>query len=228
MKTCVNTSIDINYYQSLVNQLADFTELRFGVYLDSIMGFGHNLENGKTSQQRTLQATNLSLEELDKLHFIRGNGPPSSDIEECRRREIHRMTQGDFKKNNSPGGANYDFAIENCLSDIFNYWNVVKEKLGLKEVDDFDAFPVTAYMRDLRNRVQHDLYGERVAISKNGPISIKKSITSYPFPTFEVGQPIRLSEKDIEALVFEIRAQFNEHLIPYVNKFMQSQISPLP
>jgi hypothetical protein len=134
------------------------------------------------------------------------------------------MTQASFKKNNSPGGANYDFAIENCLSDIFNYWNIVKEKLGFKGVNDIAVFPVTAYMRGLRNRVQHDLYGERVAILEKGPISIGKTLTPYLFPTFEIGQTIRLSEKDIEAIVFEVRAQFDAHLIPYINDFLRSQV----
>lgn len=219
-----NNPIDISQYQALVNQLADFIELRFGVYLDTLMGFQFNLEDCKRRQHHAIQTLQVSLEDLDKTHLIRGNGPPSADLEECRQREIHRMTQASFKKNNSPGGANYDFAIENCLSDIFNYWNIVKEKLGFKEVDDIDAFPVTAYMRDLRNRVQHDLYGKRATTPKKGTISIGKTITSYPFPTFKVGQPIRLSENDIEAIVFEVRAQFEAHLIPYINNFLQNQV----
>lgn len=216
--------IDIDAYQTLVNKLADFIELRFGVYLDALWGFQLNLEDCKRSQMQTMQKMNISLEELDKTYLIRGNGPPSSDLEECQRREIHRMTQASFKKNNSPGGTNYDFAIENCLSDIFNYWNVVKEKMEFKEVDDIVVFPVTAYMRDLRNRAQHDLYGKRITTSKS-PISIGKTITSYPFPSFENGQHIRLSEKDIEAIVLEVRAQLNAHLVPYINNFLQNQRS---
>jgi hypothetical protein len=228
MNSSENTTIDVAYYQLLVDQLADFIEMRFGVYLDTIMGFQFNLEDRTRRQAQTVQTLRLSLEELDKNYLIRGNGPPSSNLEECRQREIHRMTQASFKKNNSPGGANYDFAIENCLSDIFNYWNIVKEKLGFKGVNDIDVFPVTAYMRGLRNRVQHDLYGERVAILEKGPISIGKTLTLYLFPTFEIGQTIRLSEKDIEAIVFEVRAQFNAHLIPYINDFLRSQVSASP
>ena len=212
-------------YQTLVNQLADFIELRFGVYLDSVMGFQYNLENFKRSQQRSAEQNKLSIEELDKIHLVRGNGSPSSDLEECRRREIRRMTQGDFKKNNSPDGANYDFAIENCLGDIFNYWNTVKEKLEFSEFQDSDVFPVTAYMRELRNRAQHDLYGERTVTQKKGPIAIGKILTSYRFPTFEAGQSIRLSNNDIEALVFEVRAQLNAYLIPYINNFLKSRVS---
>lgn len=123
-------------YQFLVNQLADFIELRFGVYLDITMGFQNNLEKFTHGQYQTYQRTKLSIEDLDKTHFIRGDGSPSPDLEECRKREIHRMTQADFKRNNSCTGLNYDFAIENCLSDIFNYWNSVKEKLGFSDVED--------------------------------------------------------------------------------------------
>src|SRR5437870_3173901 len=95
-----NTLIDINYYQTLVDQLADFIELRFGVYLDTLRGFQFNLEDCKRSQLQTVQKMKLSMEELDKTHLIRGNSPPSSDLEECFGRVIHRMTQASFKKNN--------------------------------------------------------------------------------------------------------------------------------
>lgn len=79
-------------------------------------------------------------------------------------------------------------------------------------------------MRDLRNRVQHDLYGERTTTPEKEIISVGKTITSYPFPTFTVGQSIRLTENDIEAIVIEVRAQFNNHLIPYINSFFIKRI----
>lgn len=215
-------------YQDLVNKLADFIELRFGVYLDTVMGFKYNLEQFQRGQQQAIQLTKLSIEDLDKLPISRGKGPPSSDLEECKRRELHRMTQADFKKNNSPSGSNYNFAIENCLSDIFNYWNAIKEKLDFLNVQDIDIFPVTAYMRELRNRVQHDLYPERITTAKKGPIIMERAITSYVFPIFKVGQPIRLSEEDIEALVLEVRAQLDPYLIRYINNFLKTLTSATP
>lgn len=211
-------------YQLLVDQLADFIELRFGVYLDTTMGFQNNLEKFIRGQYQMAQLNKLSIEEIDKTHLIRGDGPPSPDLKECRKREIHRMTQADFKKNNSPNGVNYDFAIENCLSDIFNYWNAIKEKLGFLDVDDDAIFPITSYMRKLRNRVQHDLYPDRTAV--NGPISVGQVSSAYVFPTFQTDQPIRLTEEDIKALVFEVRSQLRNHLIPYINKFLS--MMPLP
>lgn len=216
----MNKHLTISHCQSLVNKFGDFIELRFGVYLDSIMGYQHNLKNFQSSQVTSVQRYGIPVEELDKLHLIRGNGPPSSNLEECRTSEIHRMTQGDFKKNNSPGGSNYDFAIENCLSDIFNYWDRAKEDLGLRSVKDLDIFPISDYMRKLRNRLQHDLYGERMCSPEKGPIRISKAITPYPFPSFEISQHIQLSEKDIEAIVIEVRIQFEKYLIPYLNNFL--------
>ncbi len=217
------TAVRIDY-QLLVNQLADFIELRFGVYLDTTMGFQNNLEKFTRGQHQTAQLTKLSIEDIDKTPFIRGDGPPSPDLEECRKREIHRMTQADFKKNNGRSGVNNDFAIENCLSDIFNYWNSIKEKLGFSDVDDATTFPITSYMRKLRNRVQHDLYPDRTAVS--GPITAGKLSSTYHLPVFQVGQPIRLTEEDIKALVFEVRAQLGTHLVPYINKFLITTVSP--
>jgi len=163
-------------YQVLVNKFADFIELRFGVYLDTIWGFGFNMKEFDLIRQQTMQIVQLTPQELDRAHFIRGNGPPSSDLEECGRREIHRMSQGAFKANNSPGGANYNFAIENCLSDIFNYWNTLKGKNIDNSVKEIEAFPIMGYMRDLRNHIQHELYDEKKA---NKPIMVSNTITSY-------------------------------------------------
>jgi len=222
MKNKKNTQINTDY-QKLVNQFADFIELRFGVYLDTVWGFQLNMKEFNLVRQQSMQIVQLTSEELDKKPLIRGDGPPSSDLEKCGRREIHRMPQGVFKNNNSPGGTNYDFAIENCLSDIFNFWNSVKKELGFAEVDDVEILPVTAYMRELRNRVQHDLYGNRIVTPDKGPISIGATITSYPFPSFDIGKPIQLSQKDIEAIIFEVRAQFRAYLIPYINKVLQNQ-----
>lgn len=217
----MDKTVDVNHYQLLVNKLGDFIELRFGVYLDTIMGYQHNLKNLQSNQIQSVQRFGRSMEELDKSDLIRGNVPPSSDLEECRRLEIHRMTQGEFKKNNSPRGSNYDFAIENCLSDIFNYWNRIQTDLKLEGVKVHDI-PIIDYMRKLRNRLQHDLYGERVASPENGPIKIVKTITSYSFPSFEIGQHILLSEKDIEEIVFEVRVQFEKYLIPYINNYLHN------
>lgn len=209
-------------YQLLVNQLADFIELRFGVYLDTTFGFQNNLEKFMAIQHQTALRTKLSIEDLDKIDLIRGEGPPSPDLEECKKREIHRMTQADFKKNNSPNGLNYDFAIENCLSDIFNYWNSIKEKLGLSKIDDATIFPITAYMRDLRNRVQHDIYLHRTAV--NDSITATKVSSTYPFPVFHPGQPIRLTKEDITALICEIRIQLSAYFVPYLNHFLVTTI----
>lgn len=62
-------------YQDLVNKLADFIELRFGVYLDTIMGFKHNLEHFQRGQQQATKLVNLSIEALDALPLSRGKGP---------------------------------------------------------------------------------------------------------------------------------------------------------
>lgn len=210
-------------YQSLVDQLADFIELRFGVYLDTIIGFQYNLQNFKRSQLQVAQHIKLSIEELDKLPFCRGNGPPSSNLEECRQREIHRMSQGEFKSNNSPSGANYDLAIENCLSDIYNYWNGILKKLNLSDARDEIAFPVMAYLRKLRNRVQHDLYRERLVTED--AIEMEKVVTGFSFPVFTEGQRITLSKEVVEALIFEVRSQFNSYLIPYINNYLKSFFS---
>jgi len=208
-------------HQALVWNLGDFIELRFGVYLDTIMGFKNNFEKSIMRQQETSQLTKLSIEELDKVFLVYGDGPPSSDLEECKKCEIHRRTQAEFKKHNSPGGVNYDFAIENCLSDIFNHWKSVKKKMGFSNVNDEIIFPIMLYLRQLRNRVQHDLYPDRIVTED--AITTGKTQTSYPFPIFEQGQPIRLSEDDIKALVFEVRAQLAANLVPYINEFLQTQ-----
>lgn len=70
-----NNPIDISHYQALVNQLAELIELRFGVYLDTLIGFQFNLEDCRRRQHHAIQTLQVSLEDLDKTHLIRGNGP---------------------------------------------------------------------------------------------------------------------------------------------------------
>ncbi|NGX58061.1 MAG: hypothetical protein K940chlam3_00962 [Chlamydiae bacterium] len=212
-------------YQNVWDQFFLFVDLRFGVYLDQIMGYMYNVQYIEKIQKEISLKTGLSLTELNKLPFIRGEGPPSSNLEDCLQLEIHRMTQGEFKKNNNPGGFNYDFSIENCLSDIFNQWDCTKEKLGLKKkslnADDHQIFPIMGYMRDLRNRVQHDLFGERV-LTKKDIIELDESLTGYEFPSFPKGKSITLTDLDVKALVFEIREQAEVYFIPYMNQFIKS------
>lgn len=223
-------------YQCLVDGLVDFIECRFGVYLDTIMGFQNNLNEFVLRQHQSARVVGRTIAELDQTYFIRANGPPSSDLEEWRKRELHRMTQGEFKKNNDKGGLNYQFAIENCLSDIFNHWDNTKRELGFKknpsgkekEVDDMDVFPVMAYMREIRNCVQHELYPDRNVTSKKEPISMNKATTTYLFPTFRLGQPVQLTDSDIDALVIEARVQLNAYLVPYINNFLITQTTSIP
>jgi hypothetical protein len=106
-------------------------------------------------------------------------------------------------------------------SDYFNHWNAAKEEMGFSKVDDSKIFPIMLYMSDLRNRFQHDLYPNR--ITKRERIEPGKILTDYPFPVFESGQPIRISEDDIKALVFEARAQLAANLVPYINVFLQNR-----
>jgi len=92
--TVVRNKMQSIDYQDLVWNLGDFIELRFGVYLDTVMGFKNNIEKSVVRQQQASQLTKLSIEELDKVFFVYGDGPPSADLEECKKREIHRRTPG--------------------------------------------------------------------------------------------------------------------------------------
>lgn len=97
-----------------IERFIDCVNEIFGVYLDSVFGFDLNLKFIEQQQQVAQQLTKLLIEELDRASIIRGKGHPSSGI------EMHRMTQGEFKKNNARGGLNHRKALEYCLSDLFN------------------------------------------------------------------------------------------------------------
>ena len=183
-----------------IEQFLDYINEIFGVYLDSVEGFNLFLtfiEKAQQSEQCIQLQAGLSIEELNRLDFIRGNGDPSSCI------EMHRMTLGEFKRNNARGGLNHRKALEYCLCDLFNRWNEFKKDVLKKSgAADKDIMPVMCYLKQVRDRLTHnrdDL--------KNGKKIFEHPLKHLPYtlPAFDVKQFIELSVDDLDAIIVELR-----------------------
>lgn len=191
----------LSYYN--LDQLINFIARRFGVYLDTIWGFRHNIENINNLQLQASKITSKSIEELDRLNIYYGNGEPPLKIENMNNNSLHRRTQAQFKINNRPGKINYTYAIYNCLTDIYNHWKIFRDKHGLKDKE----FPIIEYIGHVRNRAQHELPNEIGLIKANTIIDCQKNLSNYEFPKFKEGNDIKLSEQDCIALILEIELQ---------------------
>jgi hypothetical protein len=190
--------------QILVLKFLDLVKKRFGVYLDSIWGYvliRNSLEN---NQGEASKKTGLTIEQLDQNNFIRGKGPPTTG------KEIHRTTQGEFKKNNMPGGLNYRTALSDCIVAFFNDWTTFKRDVLKKKGMDDKQISFLKYLKEIRDRITHtDKESQKRPIN-----SIKLKYTDYVLPAFEAFQAITLSEEDLEAIVEELRESIaDEYLL---------------
>lgn len=188
-----------------LKKFIDLIVMRFGVYLDTIWGFQNNLEKINDVQSQTMEKYRISRETLDQVDFHYGNERPPIEIKLINEKSLHKRTQGQLKIDNGVGGVNNTFAIYNCLSDIYNQWKII--------IHNDKDIPVIDYIRQLRNRTQHELYDDKGFIKANDPIEMKKNLSGYPFPIFHEGDNIILTHKDCIALIQEIRLQLNEFLL---------------
>lgn len=214
-------------YQGLIQQLVTFSNERFGAYLDMKMGFEKNLREIESRYQSFFLQTDPTVVDtvfkntlpIDDQPFIRWGMCSNQDyflLSDYKPCVIHQMTVREFKENNKLGGMNHNFAIENCITDIFNYWKIILKDFKVK-IRTQEVFPIMEYLGLLRNRVQHDLYGKRI-VTQKVPIEVKNPILKYPFPVFKPGDYISLTDRDIQALVLEIREQLTTYLLPSVTE----------
>ncbi len=194
-----------------LNQLND----RFGVYLDSMQGFLSNHRQFLQRQEQAKQEYGFSIEQQDAACIIRSNHPPSSDLEECSRREKHRMTQRQYKQNNAAGGLNHCIALEDCLCAIYNLWDEFK-KCVLKKggMPDEKIMPIMKYLNDVRDRLTHNRNLPDQGRARIVPSYQLKHVPSYTLPSFVKVQTISLSGTDLEAIIEEIRKELQIILEP--------------
>lgn len=185
---------------------------RFGVYLDATQGFSLNYTRFLESQQRVQSQHGISIEQQDQAFIIRSNHPPSPDLEECARREKHRMIQKQYKENNKEGGLNHRIALEDCLCAIFNRWDEFKKYVLKKQgLPDSQVMPVMVYLKAVRDRLTHvkDCPEEGKFVS-----SYSLKYLEYNLPSFNKDQIIELSSDDLDAVVVEIRGWIQGSLSP--------------
>ena len=182
------------------------------MYLDATQGFILNYTRFLDSQQRIQSQHGIPIEQQDQAFIIRSNHPSSPDLEECARREKHRMTQEQYKVNNRKGGLNHRIALEDCLCAIFNQWDEFKKYVLKKQgLPDSRVMPVMVYLKAVRDRLTH---------IKDHPEE-GKSVSTYPLkyleynmPSFTKDQIIKLSSDDLDAVVVEIRGWIQGSLSP--------------
>lgn len=198
-------------FEKITNFLTKLEE-RFGVYLDSVEGFKANYQNILKIQEDASRQFGLSIDQLDDKHIIRSNFPPSADLDECSRREKHRLTQRQYKLNNKPGGLNHQIALEDCLSSIYNQWDEFKACiLKKKGMPDEKIMPIMKYLNDVRDRLTHNRNYPNQGKARE-ILSCELKYVLWEMPSFEKEKLISLSSEDLEAVILEVKGWIQEEL----------------
>lgn len=206
--TLPEVKIDKALQIAAIEHFLNFSSKRFGVYLAIISGFRNNFILIDNAQKRTSQLLGIPLAELDKRSFFQAKCNPPAELGMLEEKSLHKMTQGQFKIDNSPGGINETFAIYNCLSDIYNQWKLLRTNIC---IDDMKV-PILAYLADIRNRANHELFDTEGYVAANKVIKVDNAISGYLFPVFEKGSSLILSDDDTCALIKEIKLQLIEKI----------------
>jgi hypothetical protein len=191
-----------------IAEFLDSINKRFGVYLDSVQGFISNYQWFLQSQERVCQQFGFSIEQQDAASISRSNHPPSVDLEECERREKHRMTQAQYKKNNALGGLNHQIALEDCICASYDLWEEFKSHvLKKKGMSDKQIMPVMCYLKEIRDRLTHlkahSQEGKFIAI-------YKLKYSDHTLPSFTREQNIALTSDDLDTIILEVRGGIQE------------------
>ena len=104
----------LNLFEEYINTVDEI----YGIYLDSCLGFRHNLTQIDSAQQDSIKTLKLTQEYLDRIPMIYGIGDPNLPNSFT----LHECTQGDFKKRNSENGKNIQTLSNLCIVQVYQFW----------------------------------------------------------------------------------------------------------
>ncbi len=203
-------------YKRLKNLSAEFmdhwTRLQ-AVYLDAAAGFAlvrNHVEQDQTYWRSISQGTDLDSEQFQNTRMFSYNQIFSSAF--CAS-NIHRVTQGEVKSRNSPGGANFTTLGQLILISFYDYWQdyLRQEYANAKKLK--------------KNEVKHDLWGDigylRNSIVHHRGIATQGVNKSKLIKWFKPGDEIALTPDHIRVLFLALlkfrndisKEQFPEHYI---------------
>lgn len=179
----------------ILNEFKQKIEDIYGLYQDALQGFVHNLERLKKAQEMSVVKLGLTIEYLDTLSFMYGNGDPSSPSTEI----LHTSTQGEYKLRNQIKGKNSMTLGNLCISQTYQYWeDYYREKLSNsigKNKNDI----ISDFFGDIRNYRRSIIHTQAIAIKQVDNNKILK--------WFKSGDVINPTEDQIKEFIYLFRKE---------------------
>jgi hypothetical protein len=129
---------------------------------------------------------------------------------------IHQATQGEVKRRNQPGGANYTTLGQLCLIAFYDFWNDYLRReyvIAKGELDPQESDPVVI-KKQLQDHASVDLWGDlgilRNSIVHNRGLASSKVARCKLIHWFTPSQPIVLTPSHMRALLLAILKYRNE------------------
>jgi hypothetical protein len=194
------TPSDTSTLQQAAEEFVEIADACFGLCLDCTFGFQKNRDSLAKSQESILatpacaQDNIKTVEDLDKVDFFIGHGPPIDP----KNIMYHRCTQGEYKDRNTVGGKNDRAIGRYCVVLLYEYWeSEYRQRFA-------DALGIS------RDKLTHDLFGDlrnlRHAIIHNRGRATKDCATLRILARVSEGTEISLKTEEMYHLTREIKA----------------------
>lgn len=168
-----------------------------GFYLDCKSGFHAWNEKLISAQAQISKMSGESIDKIDQIDFIYGEGDNPRDRSNWR----HRRTQGEVKLRTAKDGADTIMAARLCLVMIYQFWEIYRGKLEKKH-----NFP--------KNSIKHDVMGDlrylRHAILKNKARALSEVAKCKILKWYSVGEEIMLDDQKFKCLIERIEKAVEE------------------
>lgn len=165
----------------------------YGTFLDSTSSY-HAFRTRIVELQGTTSAQiGKSIDELDKLRWIYGKGPPDDPTSQTQ----HIITQGELKSRLDKNGHNTLFLANLCVVAIYQYWE-----------DNYRA-KIAADLGIEANDLKSDLLGAirqiRIAIVHHGGVAKADIDKCKVLKWFKKGDPIKIDGDRMYEIVLALR-----------------------
>lgn len=179
----------------------------YGLYFDSIHGFGLVSAKIKEFQNTFLEKYKISIEDFDKKSFIYGRGKPGSKDSHS----MHISKMGKIKERNIKSGENYKIVANLCLVLIYQYWeDYYREKIANSNGTE---------KNELKLDIFNDIRIVRQSIIHNNSIAIKDVEKIKFLKWFKKGDKIEIDttqfEKIIENIFYSVLNDISEEYKKY-------------
>jgi len=181
-----------------IREFEQVVEVIYGIYLDSVLGFGLIIEKQNWMRQQQAEKLHFTSEQSDNSHLIYGVGDPN--IPESY--TLHECTLRKLRERNEKDGLNYKIIGNLCLVLVYQFW----EDNCRHKLEDISGLPRNAILSPLWGDIGHL---RNSIIHKNG-IAIDDVNKCSVLTWFKAGEEISINDKQFEMLISQVKKELHE------------------